>query len=430
MCDINTVSTYFSLPFLPDYVIEGVRMKNSNDPRNGEAIIELSKGKKRYSMFVELKDGKKEGVGRILRKDGLLFMTVTFVNDICEGEVIKYNCKKTIVLRGRLEKGKEAGIFTVYNCHGIEKWKGYYRDGKRFLELPISEKDRSGEMLSISEYANMILKEDRIYELEGGRAVREYEYNDGKLIRLVRKWRRKVMIEYGDNGKRVYEGGFRGNIKEGFVREREGTEYERDGKTPLYIGNWKNGLRDGYGSEFKGCFAVYIGEWKNGMRDGEGEEYIDNEEVERSERWIDGEYGETRQFENGYGYDLSVFDTSCLKGVTRLVIGDSCFMKVKEFVLDGLNELESVKIGHHSFFIRDSREGSKCLIMNCDRLRELEIGEESWQPQEIWERTERSTSSFKRYETLELRNLPSFISFRCSQYIFYQCHSIVMESEI
>ena len=42
---------------------------------------------------------------------------------------------------------------------------------------------------------------------------------------------------------------------------------------------------------------------------------------------------------------MRVFDISCIKGVTRLVIGDDCFKNVNEFVIDGLNELESVKIG-------------------------------------------------------------------------------------
>ena len=59
-----------------------------------------------------MKDGKKEGVGRIMRKGGILLMTVTFVNDICEGEVITNNEKGKTVLRGSLKKGKEVGIFT------------------------------------------------------------------------------------------------------------------------------------------------------------------------------------------------------------------------------------------------------------------------------------------------------------------------------
>ena len=103
-----------------------------------------------------------------------------------------------------------------------------------------------------------------------------------------------------------------------------------------------------------------------------------------------------------------------LEGVTRLVIGDGCFKKVNLFVLDGLNELESVKIGKKNFKLsEDTRKGSKCLIMNCSQLRDMEIGD----------------GSFYWYEVLELKNLPSLHSIQFSKRVFAWCHSIVFESE-
>ena len=47
------------VPFLNDYVIESVIMKNGSDDRNGEAIMMLSRGNERYEMNIELKEGKK-----------------------------------------------------------------------------------------------------------------------------------------------------------------------------------------------------------------------------------------------------------------------------------------------------------------------------------------------------------------------------------
>ena len=98
------------------------------------------------------------------------------------------------------------------------------------------------------------------------------------------------MIEYDVNGKRVYEGEFEGDMMKGFVREGKGKEYGDGGKSALYVGGWKNGLREGYGSEFKGHSAVYIGEWKNGMRDGKGKELNENGEVIRSGVWVRGNF--------------------------------------------------------------------------------------------------------------------------------------------
>ena len=110
---------------------------------------------------------------------------------------------------------------------------------------------------------------------------------------------------------------------------------------------------------------------------------------------------------------MRVFDISCIKGVNRLVIGDDCFENVNEFVIDGLNELESVKIGEKSFSLsEDRRKGSKCLIMNCDRLREVEIGD-----------------SFFWYEVFELKNLPSLHSIQMGCGAFRDNHSIVFESD-
>ena len=168
------------------------------------------------------------------------------------------------------------------------------------------------------------------------------------------------MIEYDENGMRVYVGGFVGDMKNGFVREGEGKEFGIDGKSALYVGEWKNGLREGYGSEFKGLNPVYIGEWKNGLRDGEGEELNENEEVIRRGRWIKGEYViPVKRFEDGYGNDLSEFDVDCLKGVEKLEIGGHCFKKVNRCVIDGLNELKSLTIGERSFKLDDNkREGS------------------------------------------------------------------------
>ena len=100
--------------------------------------------------------------------------------------------------------------------------------------------------------------------------------------------------------------------------------------------------------------------------------------------------------------------------MNRLVIGDDCFENVNEFVIDGLNELESVKIGECSFKLsKDRRKGSKCLIMNCDGLREVEIGKDS----------------FEYYEVLELKNLPSLHSIQMGCGAFRYCHSIVFESD-
>ena len=135
----------------------------------------------------------------------------------------------------------------------------------------------------------------------------------------------------------------------------------------------------------------------------------------RKGRWIEGVYEDAiKRFEDGYGNDLSVFDIDCLKGIERVEIGSDCFTNVTLFVIDRLNELRSVIIGKNSCTLdKNSKEGSKCLIMNCDQLSEIHIGYQSF----YW-----------WYESFELNNLFSLISIQLDKYVFYWCHRIVFES--
>ena len=419
MSNINVRNSSTYLEFLGDYEMESIEMKNG-DELNGEAIMRLLIDGERYEMSVNMKNGKKEGVGEILREDGTLFMRMMFVNDECEGEVIRKNEYGSIVLKGRMGKGKKVGMWIEYDDYGNEIWRGFYRNGVKDLSLKEHEGmsglwrevNENGELLSVSEYnEDGLLKNGKCFEYEGGRMVRECEYKNGVMMRVLREWKGECMIEYDVNGMRVYEGGFEGDMMKGFVREGEGKEYGIDGKSALYVGGWKNGKREGYGSEFKDCFPVYIGEWKNGLRDGAGKELNENEEVIRRGRWNKGTYG-VEQFEDGYRNDLSVFDVDCLKGIERVEIGNDCFEKVNRFVIDGLNELKSMKIGKNSFNFYDTRCGSNCVIMNCDQLSEIHIG----------------FQSFYWYESFELKNLPSLISIQLDDKAFCKCYSVVFES--
>jgi len=514
MSNISVRNCSSSLEFLGDYEIESVEMENG-DELNGEARMRVLIDGEEYELRVSMKEGKKEGIGLLVRENGTLFMKWMFVNDECEGEVIKTNEYGRKVMRGRVEKGKEVGIWIEYDNEGNETWRGFYRNGKRYSILKkqakkkgffkeigengellsVSEYDdnwlkngicfeyeggkvkrecvyergikkmvireffgrkmilfddngkkiyegvwfggvldgfgihprmkgmkgffkemkKKGELLSVSEYDKYeLLKNGKCFEYKGGRLARECEYKNGVMMRVLREWKGDLMIEYDDNGMRVYEGGFEGDMMKGFIREGEGSEYGIDGEDVLYYGEWKNGKREGYGSEFKEMNPVYIGEWKNGLRYGTGEELNENGEVVRSGIWMKGKYaGSMKRFRNGYGYNLSVFNTDCLKGVERLEIGDNCFDEVKQFVIDGLNELKSITIGYMSFSL-DFKNwiGSKCLIMNCDQLREIHFGEDSF----YW------------YKSFECKNLPSLISIQLDRCAFCNCKWIVFNS--
>ena len=73
-------------------------------------------------------------------------------------------------------------------------------------------------------------------------------------------------------------------------------------------------------------------------------------------------------------------DLSEFKKLKRIEIGNQCFKHVREFVIDGLESLESVKIGCDCFRIgEEERDDGLCRITNCPNLRQLEIGDHSFQ---------------------------------------------------
>ena len=72
----------------------------------------------------------------------------------------------------------------------------------------------------------------------------------------------------------------------------------------------------------------------------------------------------------------------------ELIIGDDCFVNVNEFMINGLNELKSVKIGRNSFtniksndrwdYNKANNPNRSFSILNCFELGSIEIGEYSF----------------------------------------------------
>ena len=85
--------------------------------------------------------------------------------------------------------------------------------------------------------------------------------------------------------------------------------------------------------------------------------------------------------DNSLNMTLFLKFDNCSK-LIELIIGDDCFMKVNQFDLDGLNSLQSIKIGDNSFTTEKDRDGdNKCrdfCIKNCNRLKSIEIGQYSF----------------------------------------------------
>ena len=113
--------------------------------------------------------------------------------------------------------------------------------------------------------------------------------------------------------------------------------------------------------------------------------------------------------------DVTSFNISNNTDLKSIVIGDECFGKVRVFELDGLSELESVVIGKRSItYVKDyeaiensKRTDGTCRIMNCPKLKSIQIGD----------------YSFADYHSFELNNLSSLQSIDIGERCFFYASS-------
>ena len=105
-----------------------------------------------------------------------------------------------------------------------------------------------------------------------------------------------------------------------------------------------------------------------------------------------------------YRDDKLIFSNNSFHHLKSITIGNGCFQHVREFVVDGLESLESVKIGEKCFRISgNERDDGICRITNCPNLRQLEIGD----------------GSFADFQSFELFNVNSIQYIKFGQCCFY-----------
>ena len=103
---------------------------------------------------------------------------------------------------------------------------------------------------------------------------------------------------------------------------------------------------------------------------------------------------------------ITSFVLSNMTSIRHIDIGNNSLTKVRLFELNGLSELESVVIGGSSVRIgNNERNDGLCRIVNCPKLKSIQIGNES----------------FEDYHSFEISNLPSLQSIEigssCFQYV-------------
>ena len=105
------------------------------------------------------------------------------------------------------------------------------------------------------------------------------------------------------------------------------------------------------------------------------------------------------------GSEWIVLDLSFIPSLRELKVGDMCFKCVKRVKLIGLKRLERVVIGYDSFSLDcfGYDPNRHFYLKNCERVRELKIGNES----------------FADYSTCDIEKVPSLEVIEMNGYNFF-----------
>ena len=202
---------------------------------------------------------------------------------------------------------------------------------------------------------------------------------------------------YNEEGDKQYEG-----MMINWKRMGYGTCYYGFGLKE-YEGYWLDDTRYGFGVLFdRDGNTVYRGEWLNDDR-------IDNHYLG------DGSvlYTRVKSLKLCDKCILVDFDVSAFVLIEEIVIGSYCFSNVKEFQINNLNHLRSLKVGPNSFS-KSSRTCNSCgsfQITNCGKLESIDIG----------------SGSFLYYTAVHLQDLASLKSFHVSNRCFSFVHNLCID---
>ena len=190
-------------------------------------------------------------------------------------------------------------------------------------------------------------------------------------------------VLYDSENRMVYEG-----FRIGEVNVCYGRSYYPDVGVIEYEGMIFEGKRWGRGVQYDKQGVV--------MRDGE---WVNDESVEMTMTMTEENQRLFTCVEElivsdgcGNGMEWRAFDVTCIVHLRELRVGIGCFGKTEELKLIGLNELERVVIGHHSFTKspysarkNGMNPNRHFYLKNCPKVKELKIGCKSFMDYSVCE---------------------------------------------
>ena len=285
-------------------------MKRVMQEFDGSIMVEYDEnGKKVYEdgWKGDMKNGfVRDGKGCELDENERVKLVCVYENGRMKRVVQEFNGKEMMeydengkkVYEGGFNGFDRNGNGYCFNVDGKDMEYCLYENGqlKRVIQMfkgnEMTENDANGKRVYVGGYAGDIksgfVRNGRGYCIIEDKAKQYCEFENGKMKRVMQEFDGSTMTEYNENGVMSYLGEWKGDMKSGFVREGKGKEYEKNGKKAIYSGQWMSGKRDGKGTEYRDGHALYTGEWKNGIRNGKGKEMDESGRVVFVGEWKDG----------------------------------------------------------------------------------------------------------------------------------------------
>lgn len=242
--------------------------------------------------------------GRIARINTVENGAVKGYQQVNDTQMSEYDELNRLVYEGGFSGSIEEGLKRngIGYCYDKGKGIGYvvYKDGevmnfeREFHDNKMIECDTNGNIVYVGEYHETDDGFHRngkgvVYEYKDNVLFSEYHYENGEMGVQTRSFTKDEMIEYSPNGICVYQGGFSGCCKDGFVREGKGCEMSTS-SVVIYSGEWKHNKREGTGAFYKNGKVMYKGEWKKGKPYGKGGLYNENGDLMYEGDWVNGLY--------------------------------------------------------------------------------------------------------------------------------------------
>lgn len=231
--------------------------------KSGPVVVEVGYPHRGYRIKTTLRNKKMNGKSTILTNKDVIIARLSFDDGVASGPCTLYDESGNLFFKGHFENGYRHGKGTEYDEDENVIFDGYFRNGKRLRHEAVSEKKGYWKEVDQNNKLTRVFQKDEDGDYTGinylyneGEIKRISQWKNGKETFLLKQFNGNKMSEY-KNGQKQYYGGFLNSLEDDYPRHGEGEEYDKNGKTVLFKGNYRKGNRHGLGVVYSNNAVKY-----------------------------------------------------------------------------------------------------------------------------------------------------------------------------